>query len=278
MAHINEWIDRLAEVPEIRPVSTGIERLDRMGVRFVPGKLYVIGGRPGMGKTSLMLDLALHAALGELIPVHIISLSESAEELAWRLISREETIPLYRIEQDASVRKKAAEISRAMFKRLPLFIYDRIRTAPEIIDTILHEKMSGLVFIDDLQLVAAATGQNIDGRPVCTDHPELREQNALCDLFQVTARDTNTAIVVFSQLSRKLERRRDKRPKLGDIEYSPCLEAAASAVLFLYRDAYYHPETPTENPEPAEIIVAKNTDGSTGTVSAYFENEYFSFG
>lgn len=278
MAHINEWIDRLAEVPEIRPVSTGIERLDRMGVRFVPGKLYVIGGRPGMGKTSLMLDLALHAALGELIPVHIISLSESAEELAWRLISRERGIPRHRIEQDASVRKNAAEISRAMFGRLPLFIYDRIRTAPEIIDTILHEKMSGLVFIDDLQLVAAATGQYIDGRHVCTDHPELREQNALCDLFQETAQDTNTAIVILSQVSRKIEHRRDKRPKLGDIEYSPCLEAAASTVLFLYRDAYYHPEIPIERLEPAEIIVAKNTDGSTGTVSTYFENEYFSFG
>lgn len=278
MAHINELLDRMAAIPAGRPASTGIEGLDRMGMWFAPGKLYVIGGRPGMGKTSLMLDLALHATLGELKPVHIISLSESAEELAWRLISREEDIPLYRIKQDASVRKKAAEMSRAMFKRLPLFIYDRIRTAPEIIDTILHEKMSGLVFIDDLQLVAAATGQYIDGRPVCTDHPELRGQNALCDLFQETAQDTNTAIVILSQVSRKIEHRRDKRPKLGDIEYAPCLEAAASAVLFLYRDAYYHSETPIERLEPAEIIVAKNTNGSIGMVSIHFDNERLSFG
>ena len=278
MAHIKALADYLAEMPESRPASTGFEALDRMGVRFAPGKLYLIGGRPGMGKTSLMLDLALHAALGELIPVHIISLSESAEELAWRLISRERGIPRHRIEQDASVRKNAAEISRAMFGRLPLFIYDRIRTAPEIVDTILHEKMSGLVFIDDLQLVAAATGQYIGEKPICSDEPESKRRNDLCRLLQVTARDTNTAIVVLSQLSRKLERRRDKRPKLGDIEYSPCLEAAASAVLFLYRDAYYHPKASTENPEPAEIIVAKNTLGSTGTATISFDNEYFSFG
>ena len=138
--------------------------------------------------------------------------------------------------------------------------------------------MSGLVFIDDLQLVAAATGKYIDGRHVCTDHPELREQNALCDLFQETAQDTNTAIVILSQVSRKIEHRRDKRPKLGDIEYAPYLETAASAVLFLYRDAYYHPKTPTENPEPAEIIVAKNTGGSTGTATISFDNERLSFG
>lgn len=273
MAHIKELTDRLAQMPESRPASTEFEALDRMGVRFAPGKLYVIGGRPGMGKSSLMLDLALHAAREENTPVHIFTLTESATHLAKCMLTKYCRNPLYQLEEKVSACKAAAKEYGKNLASLPIHLYDEAHTICDIADTIVRKRLSGLVFIDDLQELAFPTGVYIGETAIFSNHPEMLRQRDVGMAILAVAQNTNTAIVVLSQINRSIEQRKNKRPRIRDVKNYPYMDATASSVLFLYQEAYYNPEAQ----EPAEIIVAKSDSGNTGTAYVSFDNEALSF-
>ena len=276
MAHIKELIDSLPVMPISKPVSTGIEELDRMGVRFEPGKLYVIGGRPGMGKTSLMLDIALHAARNENIPVHIFTLAESSEQLALRVLSRYGGNPNRRTEKEGFVYRQAFESNREELRSIPLYFYDSAFAFSDIEETIYGRKLSGLIFIDYLQLVDVGIGKYSTSNNTRCKNPDLKRQKELCIFLETVAQKANVPIVVLSQVSRNMERRKDKRPVLGDNRYSSLIEQKADAVIFVYRDAYYNPDN-AQKPETAELIVAKNRRGSTGTAFVVFDGSRLSF-
>lgn len=218
MAHIKELTDHLAQMPESKPVSTGIEALDRMGVRFEPGKLYVIGGRPAMGKTSLMLDLALHAAKEENTPVHIFALTESVAQLAKRMLTKYNK-GLYRPAEKASTEAESKTLAS-----LPIHLYDEAHTIRDIADTIARKRLSGLVFIDDLQDVAFPTGVYIGESAIFSKHPDMTRQRDVGTQILAVAQNTNTAIVVLAQINRSIERRKNKRPRLRDVKGYPYIQ------------------------------------------------------
>lgn len=274
-AHIKELSDYLAEMPDSRPVFTGIEALDRMGVRFEPGKLYVIGGRPGMGLTSFMLDIALQA-LREKTPVNIFTMRESIHQLRFRIVAKYGEIPIDQLREQPTAIKAAAERFHAETDASLLFIYDKSRLDDRIAETMISPKMSGLIMIDALNPTTAAGEPFVlSGSSFDTEDNILQRQFFLGDLLQTTAQDRNTAIVVLSKIPRKTELRKNRRPKKADL--NDALSASASAILFLYRKSYYLSNISCCRFEPTEIIVAKNTGGNTGTAYVSFDNERLSF-
>lgn len=275
MAHIKELSDYLAEMPDSRPVFTGIEALDRMGVRFEHGKLYVIGGRPGMGLTSFMLDIALQA-LREKTPVNIFTMRESIHQLRFRIVAKYGEIPIDQLREQPTAIKAAAERFHAETDASLLFIYDKSRLDDRIAETMISPKMSGLIMIDALNPTTAAGEPFVlSGSSFDTEDNILQRQFFLGDLLQTTAQDRNTAIVVLSKIPRKTELRKNRRPKKADL--NDALSASASAILFLYRKSYYLSNISCCRFEPTEIIVAKNTGGNTGTAYVSFDNERLSF-
>ena len=276
MVQLFEVIDHILETPSFKPISTGFEALDRMDVRLERGKLYVIGGRPGMGKTSLMLDIALHAAGEENIPVHIFTLAESSEQLALRVFARYGEKAIHITEKDESAHRQAFETNREELESIPLYFYDSAFAFSDIEETIYGKKLSGLIFIDDLQLVDVGIGKYSTSNNIRCKNPDLKRQKELAILLETIAQKANVPIVVLSQVSRNMERRKDKRPVLGDNRYSDLIEQRADAVIFIYRDAYYNPDN-AQKPEPAELIVAKNRRGSTGTAFVVFDDGRLSF-
>lgn len=275
MEQLKEMHDHLDIMLESKPASTGIEALDRMGVQFEPGKLYVIGGRPGMGLTSIMLDIALQA-LREKTPIHIFTMRESIHQLRFRIVAKYGELPIEQLREQPSAIKAAAERFHAEIDASLLFIYDKSRLDDRFAETMINPKMSGLIMIDALNPTTAAGEPFVlCGNSFETDDNLLQRQIILGDLLQATAQSRNTAIVVLSKIPRKIELRKNKRPKKDDL--NDALAASASAILFLYRKAYYHSDISCCKFEPAEIIVAKNTGGSTGTAYVSFDNERLSF-
>lgn len=201
-------------------------------IDFSAGNIYIIGGRPAMGKTTLMMNMALIFAEKN-IPVHIFTFDLSKAELAKRWIT------LHSYKQAAS-------------PCLPIEICDSaqaITDMPLIIKNELLDNSMGVIFVDYLQKL---------------ESPFLSPGNAL--VLKQIATDFNVPVIALSQLSRNVEKRRDKRPLLRDLACSSQLNYMSSATILIYRNGYYNIDS-----EPlgkcAELIIAKNTDGATGTLT-----------
>ena len=278
MAQIGEVFNNILTMPVPKPISTGFEALDRLNVRFEPGRLYVLGGRPGMGKTSLMLDMALYAAKVENTPVHIFTLSESAETLSSRIVTRYGDLPYYKLANNESAFRQAAEKCKKDLERIPLYIYDKAFTFRDIRETILTNKLTGLVFIDNSQILVAGTETCLTKNSARRRNTDRKRQSDLSYLLWTTATFANVPIVILTQLTRRVEVQKDHRPKLGDSRDCPGLELAASVVMYIYRDRYYYPIDEYYEQEPAEIIVARNNFcGSEGTAHIIFDCSKYTF-
>ena len=238
----------------------------------------MIGSRPGMGKTSLMLDMALHASFTENIPVFIFSLAESSQMLAMRILSRYGDYTFDEIEHDESACKLTAEKFIAEDEDVPLYLFDRAFTLQDIENTIYRsERMPGIIFIDYLQLLDLRTGAYSISNNLNYTHPDLETQEDLCFFLKRLAEKANIPIVVLSQVARKVEERTDKRPGMGDNCYSKEIENAADAVVFLYLEAYYDSTYASQKHVLAELIVAKNQHGETGTATVVFDRHILTF-
>ena len=260
--------------------KSGLKALDDIMVEFSPGGLYVIGSVAGMGKTSLMLDIALHTAKNENIPVHIFSFEMSAEQLVLHLISKYTDLPWRKVLKGDSDCKPVLEKCRKELINLPIYICDEVITADEMKKIVCDECTSGIVFIDYFQLVVAAVERySINNNVYCTNSTLQRKDEIIADL-KVIVQEYNAPIVVLSQLSNQLKLRSDKRPVLRDIGYNGRIDQAADGVIFIYRDSYYNCYNSTKEnckTEVAELIVAKNKRADTGTAVVQFDRSTLSF-
>ncbi len=255
-------------------VRTGFRELDRMIGGLEPGSLTIIAARPSMGKTSLALTIAQHAALKENVPVGIFSLEMPAIQLVTRIITAEARIDMNRLRQ--------GQLSERDFQRL-VDVAGRISEAPIYIDdtpdlTLLElrararrlaaQYQLGLIVVDYLQLMSGAAG---------SVKSENRQQEiaAISRGLKGLARELEVPVVSLSQLSRAVESRPNKRPMLSDLRESGSIEQDADLVLFIYRDEYYNPHS--EKAGIAEIIVGKQRNGPTGTVELQFHAAHVRF-
>ena len=255
--------------------KSGFKSLDELKFEFSRNNLYLIGGRPGMGKTSLMLDMAISIAKDEK-PVYIFSLDMPAEKLIIRLLSKYAKIPLTECQRGDSECCPILQKVRKELAELPIFICDNAVTVNEIKNIVQNENVSGLVFIDYLQLIDVGAGLYGNSNNVTCANPVLERQFEIVNELKATAKKAKLPIVLLTQLARQLEQRADKRPILKDVRYCKYVEQVADAILFIYRDAYYNWDE-GEPSHTAELILAKNNGGKTGTATVEYDTETVSF-
>ena len=256
---------------QITGVPTGYVDLDRQLAGLQPSNLIIIGGRPGMGKTSLALGIASHAAMEVGAKVLVFSLEMSERELGQRLLAAEARVD--------STRLRNGDLSGTDWNKLSQAV-GRLSNAPISIDddphlTVMelrakarrHKSAHGLdlIIIDYLQLMA--------GRPGAENR--TLEVSEVSRGLKLLARELDVPVVALSQLSRGLESRADKRPMLSDLRDSGGIEQDSDVVIFCYRDEFYNQESSDNG--TAELIVAKQRNGPTGTSRLAFLSHYARF-
>ncbi len=272
-----EHIERLQESRSgITGVPTGFPDLDRLTTGLQKGDLCIVAARPSMGKTSLVLNMAQAVAIEHGLPVALFSLEMSKEQLVQRLLCAEGRVD--------SQRLRRGMLSPDEYQRLAAAA-GHLNTAPLWIDdsagsTVLEMRAKarrlmaqtriGLLVIDYLQLMS---GQ---GRK----ENRVQEVSEISRGLKFLARELDVPVVALSQLSRAPEQRTDRRPQLSDLRESGSIEQDADLVMFLYRPEYYLGPVDKDGTSlegKAELTIAKQRNGPTGTVDLFFHKAYTRF-
>ncbi len=253
-------------------LSTGLRDLDRAIAGLNKSDLILLAARPGMGKTSMALNILLHAGKKSGQSVAFFSLEMSREQLALRLISSECFVELKKLitgKLSETDWEKVAVAADSLNRSKILIDDDSSVTVADISARCRRVKDLGLVVIDYLQLMQSAGGKTRSG--------DNRQQivSEISRSLKGMAKDLNVPVLCLSQLSRANESRQDKRPMLSDLRDSGAIEQDADIVLFLFREGYYNRDT--ENPNLCECIVAKNRHGETRTIELQWLPDYTTF-
>ena len=269
--------DRLEELAAsesaIPGLSTGLVDLDRAISGLNKSDLILLAARPGMGKTSMALNILLEAGKKSGKSVVFFSLEMSREQLALRLISSECFVDNKKLVTGKLTDEdweKVAVATDSLNRANILIDDDSTVTVADINAKCRRVENLGLVIIDYLQLMQSAGGRQYSG--------ENRQQvvSDISRALKIMAKELNVPVLCLSQLSRANESRSDKRPMLSDLRESGAIEQDADIVMFLYREGYYDKDTP--NPNLAECIIAKNRHGETRTVELQWLPEFTTFG
>lgn len=269
-----EFLDYLESLENckngIPGIPTGFYDLDRKIGGLQRGDLILVGGRPRMGKSALVGQIAYNAARQGKRAL-IFSLEMSRQQINQRLISIESGIPLKALRTNQIHDGRYSDLYRAMdsLAALPIFIDDKSRYIDEIIaKAITHHARLGvdLVIVDYAQRIR--TRQRYQNRDA-----ELGDISG--PLKSLAMQDLNVPVVLISSLSRACEARGDKRPMLSDLRESGNLEYDADVVMFLYRDEVYNSDT--QYPNMAELSISKNRNGEEGMIELFFKKEVVSF-
>lgn len=255
----------------ITGLATGYTELDEMTAGLQPTDLIIVGGRPAMGKTSFALNIVEHVAIKSKKAVAFFSMEMPASQLSMRLISSLGRISTTRLRNgqldDEGWRRVTTAIKTLRDARI--FIDDTPTLTPEKLHfsarRLKHEQGLDLIVIDYLQMM----------RVTGVDEGSALELAELTRSIKALARQLNVPVIALSSLNRSLERRVDKRPILVDLRGSGALEDDADTIMFIYRDDYYRAESPDKG--FAEILVAKQRNGPTGTVKLKFTGEHLRF-
>lgn len=253
--------DQLAGAP------SGFYDLDAMTSGFQNSDLIILAARPSMGKTAFVLNIAQYVALEKNLPVAIFSLEMSKEQLVQRMLCSEAGIDATRLRTGNLQNNDWTRLSMAMGRlgEAPMYIDDSaVVTALEIRAKCrrlkAEQKNLGMIIIDYIQLM--------QGRKA-TDN-RVQEVSEISRSLKTLARELEVPVIALSQLSRAVEARQNKRPMLSDLRESGSIEQDADIVMFIYRDEYYNQESDKRG--EAEIIIAKQRNGPTGTVDLLFQS------
>lgn len=271
-------LDRIQEIHDrstrITGTATGYVDLDDLLAGLQPASFTIVGARPAMGKTSLALGMVTHVGTVLRRPALLFSLEMGHLELTQRILSSEAGVDAQRMRtgslHDADWTRVGAAVSR--LSESTVFIDENPHlTVMDIRARARRLKKAegdlGLVVVDYLQLMSGRA--RAENRQV-----EVAE---ISRGLKILARELECPVVALSQLSRNLEARQDKRPMLSDLRESGSLEQDADVVLFIYREEVYDAEAPLDRRGLAEVIVAKNRNGPTGSVRLAFLAQYARF-
>ena len=272
---LHKVYDRLNELAQsdsaIPGLSTGLRDLDAKINGLNKGNLLLVAARPAMGKTSFALNMALNVAKKYKKTVAFFSLEMSREELAMRLLSSESFVDSQKMATGKLTEEEWVKIGMASsaLSQTDIRVDDNGGiTVAEMNAKLRRLDNLGLVVIDYLQLMqGSGYGKSSENRVTVVGE--------ISRALKIMAKELNVPVVCLSQLSRAVESRTDKRPILSDLRESGAIEQDADAVLMLYRDDYYNPDTEEKN--VAECIVSKNRHGETGTVKLQWFGPYQTF-
>lgn len=273
---LNDSFDRMEELHRnkgaLRGVRTGYRDLDNMTAGLQRSDLIILAARPAMGKTTLVTNLAYNVATVAKQAVLFFSLEMSKEQLVDRMLADASGVDAWNIRTGNLSDEDFSKLSDAMgeMAEAPIFIDDtpgvsvlEMRTKAR---RIAHEQPIGLIIIDYLQLMQGS-GKN--------DGNRVQEVSEISRGLKLIARELNVPVIALSQLSRSVESRSPQIPQLADLRESGSIEQDADIVMFIYREAYYNPETEREN--ITDLIIAKHRNGPVGKVELYFHPERLRF-
>ncbi len=276
---LRETFDQIQDIHDRKArllgTPTGFYELDDVVSGLQEGQLYIVAGRPSMGKTSLAMRIAEHVALKEQKSVLFFSLEMASQQLAQQLLCSHARVD--------SNRLRSGQISQEEYGRLVLAA-GALHEARILVDDSAdlsalevrtrarrwnaREKIS-LVVVDYLQKMNARQGMRA---------PESRqlEISMISSNLKSLAKELNVPVIALAQLNRAPEGREDRKPQLSDLRESGAIEQDADVVMLLYRDEYYRPET-SEKPGICEVVVAKNRTGPTRSIELLFLKQYTRF-
>lgn len=257
---------------DVTGIPTGFRDLDKMTAGFQRNDLIIVAARPSVGKTAFALNVAQSVAVKARENVAIFSLEMGADQLVMRMLCAEGNIDAQRLRTGALEPEDWRKLTMAMgsLSNSGIFIDDspgvRMTDIRAKCRRLAKENGLGMILIDYLQLILGS------GKPGENRQQEVSE---ISRSLKGLARELKVPVIALSQLSRGVEQRQDKRPMMSDLRESGSIEQDADIVAFLYRDDYYDKET--ESKDIIEIIIAKQRNGPTGTVSLAFRKEYNKF-
>ncbi|MEI6054120.1 MAG: replicative DNA helicase [Candidatus Saccharibacteria bacterium] len=273
---LTESFDRMEELHRnkgsLRGVRTGYRDLDNMTAGLQRSDLIILAARPAMGKTTLVTNLAYNVATVAKQPVLFFSLEMSKEQLVDRMLADASGVDAWNIRTGNLSDDDFSKLSEAMgeLAEAPIYIDDtpglsvlEMRTKAR---RAMHEQPLGLVIVDYLQLMQGSSNNNGN---------RVQEVSEISRGLKLIARELNVPVIALSQLSRSVESRSPQIPQLADLRESGSIEQDADIVMFIYREAYYNPETEREN--ITDLIIAKHRNGPTGKVELYFHPERLRF-
>ena len=273
---LTDSFDRLEELHRnkgaLRGIRTGYRDLDNMTAGLQRSDLIILAARPAMGKTTLVTNLAYNVATIAKQPVLFFSLEMSKEQLVDRMLSDASGVDSWNIRTGNLSDDDFSKLSEAMgeMSEAPIFIDDtpglsvlEMRTKAR---RAAHDQPLGLIIIDYLQLMQGS------GR---SDGNRVQEVSEISRGLKLIARELDVPVIALSQLSRSVESRSPQIPQLADLRESGSIEQDADIVMFIYREAYYNPDTEREN--ITDLIIAKHRNGPVGKVELYFHPERLRF-
>ena len=266
-----DLLDRVQEMADnpndITGVPTGFYDLDRMTAGLQGGDLVVLAARPSMGKTALAINIAEHVALNEGLPVAVFSMEMGAAQLAVRVVGSIGRIDQSHLRTGKLTDEEWPRLTEAIEKlrNISLHIDETAGlTASELRASARRLARQcgklGLIVVDYLQLMS---GSSSDNENRATELGEISRG------LKMLAKELGCTVIALSQLNRSVEQRPDKRPMMSDLRESGAIEQDADIIMFIYRDEYYNKDT-TKEPGVAEVIIAKQRNGPTGTVKLTF--------
>lgn len=267
-----DFLDELERgVEDAEVIPTPYEDLNRLLEGFRPGQLITIGARPGVGKSVVAADIARAAAFKHRAPVYLACLEMSRMEIVKRIVAAEARIPLHALRRDRMSEESWERVTRLLERAAgaPLVIDD----SPVVTLTSLRASLrrmqrradvgsARMLVVDYLQLMA--TSSRAENRQVAVSE--------LSRGLKLIAKEFAIPVIMLSQLNRAPEQRQDKRPQVSDLRESGAVEQDSDVVILLHRDDVYDKESPRAG--EIEIIVGKNRNGPTATVSAAFQGHY----
>ena len=258
----------------LRGIPTGFDGLDHILSGLQRSDFIVIGARPSLGKTTLALDIARNAAAKSGLAVGIFSLEMSREQVIDRLIAAESQVPLWKIRTGRIADDMEFEMIQNSLDKISQFkIFVDDTPSPNILEMrsmarrLQIEHGLGLLVVDYLQLVIARS--NSDNM--------VQQITEISRGLKGLARELDVPVLVLSQLSRAVDQRDHKVPRLSDLRESGAIEQDADVVMFIYRKDRDRLDVSVEEQNVAQIIVAKHRNGPLGTVNLRFDPERVTF-
>jgi replicative DNA helicase len=268
---VYESIQRLADNKhELRGVPSGFKGLDQKLAGFQKSDLIILAARPSVGKTSLALDFARHAAIEHNVPVGIFSLEMSRESLMNRMLAAESKVDGWKMSNGNLREDDWLALTEAMsrLQKAPIHVDDQPgNSILKMRSTARRLKMEhglGLIIVDYLQLIT--TTKNYDSM--------VNQVTEISRSLKGLARELNVPVIALSQLSRAVEQRGGK-PRLSDLRDSGSIEQDADVVMFIHREDKYDKDS--GRPNIAEILIEKHRNGPTGMVELFFDGAKTSF-
>ncbi len=270
---IKEMEEAARNKGNVTGIPTGFVDLDNMMTGMHAGELIIVAARPAMGKTAFVLNIVHHLAIKKNIPCLIFSLEMSKQQLGTRMMAI-----------DAMVDSKAMKLSHTLTDD----DWDKLaETMDVMVKAPIHMVDNSNISMAELRSLARMYKQNYGIGLIVIDYLQLMSSNKPVENRQTfisevsrslknLARELEIPIIALSQLSRAVDARTEKKPVISDLRESGSIEQDADMVMFIYRDEYYNPDTTTK-PNTAEIIVAKNRSGETGSVDLRWIGKYTKF-